>query len=444
LARLEPDRLSTPDRLDRPFEDPILYELFPALATNVEWGLGRMHRALAMLGDPHRSYASLHVGGTNGKGSVTATLASIARASGQRSGTYVSPHLVDFRERMLVDGEPIPMDALRRYAADVRDAVTQCGLTFFEAVTLLAMHAFAREGVEVAVLEVGLGGRLDATNVVLPEVSAVTNVGLDHQDYLGDTILEIAREKAGIMKPGVPFVTTESDPDVLALFEALAADAGTPMRVVAPRALRDVAIDREGTAFTMDTRWGELGVVTPLPGRHQATNAALAIAVCESLRDDLRPTAEALLEGIRAVRHRGRDQVVVLRGTTWLFDVAHNPAGVASLTDTLDRLELPRPRVALVGILGDKDWRAMLPPILERCDHAVLTQPPTAPLDRRWDPAAAARAVEGPARPEGIEDFRSALERAETLAGLDGTVVVTGSVHTVGGAMKVLGVAPLG
>jgi dihydrofolate synthase/folylpolyglutamate synthase len=215
------------------------------------------------------------------------------------------------------------------------------------------------------------------------------------------------------------------------------------MRAVLPETLRDVTVGNEGTSFTMDTEWGRLGVVTPLPGRHQATNAALAVAVCESLRDDLRPTAETLLEGIRAVRHRGRDQVVVLDGTTWLFDVAHNPAGVVSLTDTLDRLALPRPWVALVGILGDKDWRAMLPAILERCDQAVLTQPPTAPLDRRWDPAAAARALDASPKPEAIDDFRDALARATALAE-GGTVVVTGSFHTVGGAMKVLGVPPLG
>jgi dihydrofolate synthase/folylpolyglutamate synthase len=444
LAGLESDRRSTPDRLDRPFEDPILYELFPALATNVEWGLERMQRALAMLGDPHLSYSSLHIGGTNGKGSVTATLASISRAAGHRSGTYVSPHLVDFRERMLVDGQPISEGALEGYASEVRDAITRCGLTFFEAVTLLALRVFAREGVQIAALEVGLGGRLDATNVVLPEVSAVTNVGLDHQDYLGDTLLEIAREKAGIVKPGVPFVTTEPRPEVLALFERIATEVGAPMRSVPAEALRDVEITSEGTSFEMrTTAWGDLRVVTPLPGRHQATNAALAVAVCESLRDDLRPTAEALLEGIRTVRHRGRDQVVVLDGTTWLFDVAHNPHGVASLADTLDRLALPAPRVALVGILGDKDWRAMLPPILERCDRAVLTQPPTAPLDRRWDPVEAARSL-GDARPsETIEDFPAALARATALAG-GGTVVVTGSVHTVGAAMRLLDVAPLG
>jgi dihydrofolate synthase / folylpolyglutamate synthase len=202
-------------------------------------------------------------------------------------------------------------------------------------------------------------------------------------------------------------------------------------------------VDRDRTSFRIDTRaWGELEVVTPLPGRHQATNAALAVAACEHLAGDLRPSREALLEGIRTVRHLGRDQIVVRDGCTWLFDVAHNPAGVASLADTLDRLGLPGPRVALVGILGDKDWRSMLPPILARCDGAVLTQPPTAPLDRRWSPAEAALVATTMPAPEVVEDFRAALERAASLAD-GGTVVVTGSVHTVGGAMRLLGVSPL-
>ena len=444
LGRLGLTSRSTPDRLDRPFEDPLLYELFPALATNVEWGLERTERALAMLGDPHRSYASLHVGGTNGKGSVTATLAAIADAAGHRAGCYVSPHLVSFRERILVAGTPLSEDALREYAAQARDAIATCGLTFFEAVTVLALHCFAREGAEVAVLEVGLGGRLDATNVVSPRVSAVTNVAMDHTDYLGDTLMAIAREKAGIMKRDVPFVTTEADPRVLALFEKLAVEGGAPLHRVSADAVRNPVIELDRTSFRLDTRsWGELDVVTPLVGRHQATNAALAVAVCEHLGEGLKPTSTDLLRGIAAVAHRGRDQIVRLGGRTWLFDVAHNEAGVASLTDTLDLLEMPRPLVMVVGVLEDKDWRAMLPPLLGRADHGILTQPPTAPLDRRWDPAVAARFVTTTVAPRVIEDFAAALDTAASLAGA-GTVVVTGSVHTVGGAMKLLGVAPLG
>jgi dihydrofolate synthase/folylpolyglutamate synthase len=371
------------------------------------------------------------------------------RAAGHRTGCYVSPHLVSFRERIVVDGEPISESALKAHAAEARDAIASCGLTFFEAATVLAFHAFAKERVAVAALEVGLGGRLDATNVVRPQVAMVTNVGLDHQDYLGDTLLEIAREKAGIMKRDVPFATTETDPDVLALFERLSVEAGAPLWRVPPTALRDIDVTEHRTAFRMTTRaWGELDIVTPLVGRHQATNTALAVEACEHLDDALVPSAEALLDGIRSVRHRGRDETVVLDGRTWLLDVAHNPAGVMSLCDTLDSLRhLPRPWVALVGVLGDKDWAAMLPPLLERCDHAILTQPPSAPPERRWDPAEAARAVAqavANARPpEAIADFERALGRAASLAP-EGTVVVTGSVHTVGGAMKLLGVGPVG
>ena len=433
---------TTPDRLDRPFEDPLLYDLFPALATQVEWGLERTSRALSMLGDPHLSYASLHVGGTNGKGSVTAMLAAVTRASGHRTGCYVSPHLVSFRERILVDGAPIAEDALKEYGGEARDAVSRCGLTFFEAATVLALHAFAREGVEVASLEVGLGGRLDATNVVQPEVAVVTNVAMDHADYLGDTLLQIAREKAGILKPGVPFVTGEADLEVLALFEALASEVGAPLSRVAPESIHDLAVRSDGTSFRLASpTWGELEIVTPLVGAHQAMNAAVAVEACAHLGGRLRPTEREITRGIASVVHRGRDEVLVLDGRTWLLDVAHNPAGVASLCDTLDRLDLPSPRVALVGVLGDKDWAAMLPPLLDRVDHMVLTQPPTAPPERRWDPIEVARFLGEHGKLQVVEPFGVALDEAGRIAG-DGTVVVTGSVHTVGGAMTLLGTAP--
>jgi dihydrofolate synthase/folylpolyglutamate synthase len=414
--------------------------------------LERSERALARLDDPHTQYASLHVGGTNGKGSVTATLASIMSAAGRRSGCYRSPHLISFAERILVDGRPLSEGALKLYAAEIRDVVTACELTFFEAATLLAFHAFAREGVEVAALEVGLGGRLDATNVVTPEVSAVTNVAMDHADYLGDTLLEIAREKAGIIKPGVPFVTTERDPEVLSLFGRVAGGKQAPMTVLRPEVLRDVAVREDGTTFRMTTSsWGELEVVTPLVGRHQAANAALAVAMCDRLGEELEPGRAALLEGVAGTRHRGRDQLVTLDGRTWLLDVAHNPAGVASLADTLDLLQLPEPLVALVGILRDKDWHGMMPPLLERCQHVFLTQPPTAPPERRWQLAEVGQQITRAASestPTGgrraivtaEDDFGVALEAAARLAG-KGTVVVTGSVHTVGGVMRRLGVS---
>jgi dihydrofolate synthase/folylpolyglutamate synthase len=441
---LSETRLLAPERLDRPFADPLVGRLFPPLATGVHWGLERTERALEALGDPHLSYRTVHVGGTNGKGSVTCTIASVLERSGLRTGGYTSPHLCSFRERILVGGTPLSEAELLGYADDVRDAVVRFGLTFFEAVTVLAMHAFAREGVEIGVMEVGLGGRLDATNVVRPEVAAVTNVAMDHADYLGDTLSDIAREKAGIMKPGVPFVTAEREPEIVELFATLARDAGCSLSRLAPDSVGDVRLSPDATAFLARTReWGELSLRTPLVGMHQATNAALAIEVLERLDADLRPSAQDVVEGVAAVRYHGRDEIEVIDATTWLFDVAHNTAGILSLVDTIDRLELPRPLVVLVGVLGDKDWRSMLPPLFSRADTAILTQPPSAPPERRWSPGSAADQVEAITHVRVVEDFVEAVRRAVERAGR-GTIVATGSVHTVGSAMRLLGIDPLG
>jgi dihydrofolate synthase/folylpolyglutamate synthase len=433
-----------PDRLDPLGSDPLLWRLFPALATGVEWDLRRTERALAALGDPHRTFRSLHVGGTNGKGSVTATLASVMERAGHSVGAYTSPHLRSFLERILVDGRPVPQERLVAYADETREHITRERLTFFEAATVLAFHAFAREGVRVAAVEVGLGGRLDATNVLVPEVCGVTNIAMDHADYLGDTLADIAREKAGIAKRGVPFVTTETDPALLDVLGGVAASVGAPFHVVREDDVRDVRVRTDGTTFRMRTdAWGDLELATPLVGAHQARNAAVAVAMLDRLGDDLLPDARAVREGVAEVRHHGRNELRAIGGRTWLFDVAHNPAGIATLADTLDWLDLPRPRVALVGILADKDWRAMLPPLRARTDAMVLGVPPSAPRDRRWSPGDVAAAL-GPGGPPvvAVEDFADAVAEASRRAG-SGTVVVTGSVHTVGGAMKALGVDPI-
>lgn len=438
-------RVASPERLDRPFADPLFSRLFPPLATGVHWGLDRTRAALAALGNPQDAYPTVHVGGTNGKGSVASSAAAALTHAGFSAACYTSPHLCSFRERFTVRGEALPEATLEARAEEIRDVVVAHGLTFFEAITVLAFHAFAREEVEVAAVEVGLGGRLDATNVLRPLVTAVTNVALDHADYLGDTLPEIAGEKAGIIKAGVPFVTAESDPELLALFRRVCRERGAgPMVVVDPVAdVRELEVEADHTAFTLATRaWGDLRLRTPLVGRHQAVNAAVAVEILEHLPDALRPGADAVLDGIASVRHPGRDQIEVVDGTTWLFDVAHNTAGIRSLVDTMERVELPAPRVALVAVLGDKDWRSMLPPLLDRVERAVLTQAPSAPPERRWSTADALAAVE-PRIPCSVEpDFLAALEAARTAA-RGGTVVVTGSCHTVGSALKALGREPL-
>jgi dihydrofolate synthase/folylpolyglutamate synthase len=386
------------------------------------------------------------VGGTNGKGSVAAAWAQILHREGHRVGLYTSPHLCSFRERFQIGGRPVSEEVLLEAAGELREPIQRLGLTFFEAATVLAFHLFAREGLDVAVVEVGLGGRLDSTNVIVPEVVAITNVALDHSEYLGYTLESIATEKAGIIKAGVPVVTAERDSALVQLFrdrcEALSAPFH-PMDVTAE--ILGLEVSDRGNRFQMESEvWGTLELRSPLLGPHQAMNLALAVRSLEYLPDSLRPGREAVVEGAAAVRWPGRLQIETRPEGCWVFDVAHNAAGVRALTGSLSRLELPEPLVLLVGIQGDKDWRSMLPPLFALSREVVLSQPPSVSPERGWDPVEAAASVKPP-RPNLhiLPDFAEALEAAREAAGR-GTVLVTGSHHTVGDALNALGIPPYG
>lgn len=417
---------------------------FGRVSGGIRWGLDTTGALLADVGDPHQEFRAIHVGGTNGKGSVAALCDGALRASSDhRVGLYTSPHLVRFNERIRIDGTPVDDARLAAAVERLRPAVERSGASFFEATTALAFLLFADAGVKLAVVEVGLGGRLDATNVVDPLVTAVTQVGVDHTEYLGATLPEIAREKAGIWKAGVPALTAEADPAALDVLRRRAAEVGAPFASLDTLAAVDgVAGDEHGVGFALrSTRWGERRLCVGLAGAHQARNAALAAEVLGALPERFRPEWSAIGSGFAAVRWPGRLQTVRIGSTTWVFDVAHNPTGAAALAESLARLALPRPWVLLAGILADKEWRQMLPPLLALADGAILTVPRTAPEERRWDPEAVAAALDAPPVPvRAIPDFGAALGRAATLAP-HGTVVVTGSVHTVGDAMHDLGVA---
>jgi dihydrofolate synthase / folylpolyglutamate synthase len=422
-----------------------LDRIFPPLPTGVQWGLERTEALLREIGDPQGEYPTLHVGGTNGKGSVAAIWANVLLEDGRRAGLYTSPHLCSFRERFQVGGRPVPAATLLAVADELREPIARLGLTFFEAATVLAFRLFAREGVEVALVEVGLGGRLDSTNVIVPELTAITNVALDHAEYLGYTLEAIAGEKAGIIKAGVPVVTAERDGALCEIFRSRAEALGAPFHSVNPaEEIQGVEVTPAGNVLRMEsTVWGELELRMPLPGRHQAANAALAIRALELLPDHLRPSRSSVLRGVSGVRWPGRLQIHQGGDGTWVFDVAHNTAGVRALAASLPRLSLTEPLVLLVGIQGDKDWRSMLPPLFEMAREAVLTQPPSVPPERRWDPLEAAGAVKARPNLHILSDFREAMETARKVA-RRGTVLVTGSHHTVGDAMNVLGILPYG
>ncbi len=369
------------------------------------------------MGDPHRHFPSIHVAGTNGKGSVCTLAYEALRAAGWRTALYTSPHLVDVRERMMVDGQPIGTAGFVAWTERLLPEIERTGASFFEATTAIAFADFAARGVDVAVVEVGLGGRLDSTNVLTPLVSAVTHIALEHTAYLGTTLPAIAREKAGIAKPGVPFVVGEPDGALASVLAAAARGAGaTPVVRVPP-----------------EERYPE---ILGLPGPHQRRNAAVAAAVLRALPPGLRPDADAMARGFATARLPGRYD----RRGHWLFDVAHNPDGVRTLLATLRALPPPGPLRALVSILDDKDWRTMIALLLEQVAELWVTNAPSAPKARRWNLAAVEAEFRGRVRVQ--PDFDAGVT---ALRNASGTVLVCGSFHTVGDVMARLpGFQPFG
>ncbi|MFI5279145.1 MAG: bifunctional folylpolyglutamate synthase/dihydrofolate synthase [Gemmatimonadales bacterium] len=385
----------------------------------MKWGLETTRRLLDVLGNPQRHFASVHIGGTNGKGSTAAFLAAMLRAEGLRVGLYTSPHLVSFTERMQVDGVPVAEAAVASWATRLEETAERLEASFFEITTAIAFADFAARGVEIAVVEVGLGGRLDSTNVIEPLASGVTRIALEHTEYLGHDLAGIAREKAAIAKPTAPFFTTETDPGLLATMREVVLAAGTAFIAVDP-------------ASASGRRLG-------LAGPHQVANASLAMAMAGSLPPPFRPGADAVSGGLLSARIPGRFD----RRGPWLFDVAHNPDGIRALTRALDDEHVPRPLVAVVSVLRDKAWEEMLAELGRAADALILTRAPSSPAERAWDLDEVAAWCQGEGLTASIEPgFERALESAR---GRGGTALVTGSFHTVGDAMARLpGFSPLG
>jgi dihydrofolate synthase/folylpolyglutamate synthase len=428
--------------------DELIPWLFSRVTGGIRWGLERTEGLLAGVDNPHRHFRSVLIGGTNGKGSVAALTEAALRATGAlRVGLYTSPHLVSFNERIRIDGVPVSDAALVEAAAKLRPAIEATGASFFEATTAMAFTILARSKVDIAVVEVGLGGRLDATNVVDPLVTAVTNISLDHAEYLGDRLEGIADEKAGIFKRGVPALVGEMDPRLLERLGAKASEVGAPFLALDTVARIDrVRTGIGGTSFRLISRaWGDRDLSLRLPGEHQARNAALAAELLALLPGEIRPDWDAVHGGFAAARWPGRLQVERIGDTAWVFDVAHNEAGMETLSAWLATAAVPRPRIAVVSVLRDKQWKGMLSRLAREIDRLVVTVAPSSPIPRRWeleevrDWCTAHLDVRST---EPVGDFESALRFAGTTAeAARGSVVVTGSVHTVGDAMGVLGIA---
>jgi dihydrofolate synthase/folylpolyglutamate synthase len=447
-----------------------------------KFNLAHMQVLLRELDHPERRFPSVLIAGTNGKGSTAATLASILRASGLKTGLYTSPHLMRINERIRVNGKEITDDGFASLHSVVdrvaESLVERAELpwhpSFFEMMTAIAFEYFARERVDLAVLEVGMGGRLDATNVVDPRVSVITDISLDHQKFLGDTVGEIAREKVGIIRPGGVVVTLPQLPEAndvigntILELGARAVNAVPYVPPVSPGSSEYLVPGTEGENLAggqkpltaKDAEEGtkfaktyiyryplavlgeEILVKTPLVGRHQLRNVALAIAAAVELNQHgfVGITATSIERGIRETDWPGRFQVIAAR-PGWpeiVIDVAHNPAGAWALRSALSERYEDRPLIFVFGAMRDKAISEMTEILFPLADRVIATRPenPRAASPEEIQRAAARTGVEI----EAIDDVHSAVERARMLAQVGTVVVITGSIYLVGEVMGSVG-----
>jgi dihydrofolate synthase/folylpolyglutamate synthase len=433
-----------------------------------KFDLTHMRVLLAALGHPENGFLSVLVAGTNGKGSTAATLASILRASGLKTGLYTSPHLIRINERIRLNGEAISDDDFTMLH-DVVDRTAERLVeegdlpwhpSFFEMLTAMAFEYFARSRPDMVVLEVGMGGRLDATNVVEPRLSIITDISLDHQKYLGETVTEIAREKAGIIRPGGFVVTLPQMPEANDVIGNAILDAGARavnavpfVPPVSPGSGQWPVVGIEGQQYPLDVMGTQIMVESPLVGRHQLRNLALAIAAAVELHNQSlektgtsQITPETIAVGIRETRWPGRFHVIPAAGDNpeYVLDVAHNPAGAWALRSTLSaaypELGNGRELILVFGVMRDKAMQEITEILFPLAGHVIVTHannPRSASPDEIRQ--AAAR-VAADSDIEETEDVALALNQAKQVSGARGLVVVTGSIYIVGEAMRTLGV----
>jgi dihydrofolate synthase/folylpolyglutamate synthase len=394
----------------------------------IDLRLDRMDEALALFGHPERQFPALHIAGTNGKGSTAAMLHRILSLAGYRTGLYTSPHLVSFTERIRVGDEEISPAEVVELAREIRQRITAAGvpLTFFEIVTVMAFVYFARRQIDIGVIEVGLGGRLDATNLVRPIVTMITTISKDHEAYLGSDLLSIGREKAGIIKPDVPVVCGALPAEVQALIRQLAAEKAAPVCFLGSDF--GFLLKNKGLFDYKGVKHHFSNLTVALHGRHQRSNAAVAIAALEAAGGSFPVGEDAIRRGLSSVAWPGRFEV--MRERPWVvLDGAHNGEGASALAQTLDEFRQGRRVRLLFAAMEDKDWRSMLSLLLPRVDEAVLTR---VGMERSADPANVARWVARSVPHRVVEDARSGLRLLYQGASPDDIVLVAGSLYLLG------------
>lgn len=412
--------------MERYFET--LQKIFNLRGGIIDLRLDRMSQALALFNHPENQFPSLHIAGTNGKGSTAALLHNILQQAGYRTALYTSPHLESFTERIRVGQEEIAQAEVVSLADEIwqRTAEANVPLTFFEFITVMAFIYFARNRVDVAVIEVGLGGRLDATNVVTPLVSVITTISKDHEAYLGPDELSIAREKGGIIKPRIPVVCGKMSEPVVKLLREIAQAVESPAYFL-------------GTAFSFllknERLFDYIGIkqnlshlAVALRGRHQLANASLALAALELASEHFPVPEDVLRRGLETVRWPGRLEVMSERPLV-ILDGAHNPEGVCALTDELLELRRGRKIRLLFATMADKEWQLMLGTLAKLADEMIFTR---VAMERSADPELLAKNIPISVPNRVIQDSQTALAAVLDSAQPDDIVVVAGSLYLLG------------
>ncbi len=394
----------------------------------IDLRLHRVAKILSLFGHPERCFRAIHIAGTNGKGSTAAMLHSILCAQGYRVALYTSPHVVSFTERIRVNDREITPEEVVELAEDIKARSLEAGilLTFFEFVTVMALVYFGRSKVDVAVVEVGLGGRLDATNLVIPAVSIITTISKDHEAYLGSNLHSIAQEKGGIIKAGVPVIFGSMPSVAAAALETIAQAKGSAGYLFG----RDfsVGFTEDGLFDYEGLRWNLMDLSLALRGIYQRFNAAVALAALEVTRSDFLVSERAVREGLKKVFWPARFEVI-LHHPRVILDGAHNSQGIKALTKEL-RNFLGRKRVKLLfGAMKDKDWSDMLQELSKVSSEVLLTR---VPMDRSADPRDLISAVPAGLPVAVIEDPAEAIASLIGCVGEDQNILVTGSLYLSG------------
>ncbi|HLE31630.1 MAG TPA: folylpolyglutamate synthase/dihydrofolate synthase family protein [Bacteroidota bacterium] len=415
--------------------------LYGLQKSGMKFGLRNIRRLLRAFGNPERSFRSIHIAGSNGKGSTASMIASVLSAAGYRTGLYTSPHLVSFRERIRVNGRPIAPADIVRLVGRLRGLVKRHNVTFFETTTALAFQYFREQKADFVVVETGLGGRLDATNVVLPEAVVITTISREHTEILGNLIRKIAYEKAGTIKRGIPCVTGVRSRTALGVLRATARSREAPLFHSSRVKMRVKRQSIRGTRMDVEVEGRSYkNLFLDLPGLHQTENARIALLALHVLREKgiIRLPEKSVREGIGQVRRRTglRSRLSVIQSRPAIMtDVAHNPAGVRTLVAELKRLR--KKNVVLVfGVMKDKKYRPMIAALRAVASSVVVVQPKT---ERARDVADLRRGFKAARVPVVFSgSVRDGMTAARRKAGATGTVLVTGSHFVVGEALALL------